>query len=64
MLVEEGADVEAKGGYYGHALQVACLKGRAKIREMLLSWGLRSILRADTTAMLFKQPALKATRRS
>ncbi|KFY18095.1 hypothetical protein V492_00149 [Pseudogymnoascus sp. VKM F-4246] len=39
QLIEDGADVNAQGGQYGNALQVASAEGHDKIVEVLLSKG-------------------------
>jgi len=38
-LLYQGADVKARGGYYGTALQVASARGHEKVVELLLSYG-------------------------
>ena len=39
LLIEEGAEVNAKGGHYGKALIAACAKGRRNIVHLLLDRG-------------------------
>ncbi|EOD43980.1 putative ankyrin repeat protein [Neofusicoccum parvum UCRNP2] len=36
MLLDKGADVNAQGGYYGNALQVASSRGYEKVVQILL----------------------------
>ncbi|KAB8234140.1 uncharacterized protein BDW43DRAFT_64210 [Aspergillus alliaceus] len=39
LLLERGADVNAQGGYYGHALQAASKQGHKEIVQILLEKG-------------------------
>ncbi|KAF3904099.1 Myotrophin [Dactylellina cionopaga] len=39
QLLSKGADVNAQGGFYGNAVQVASFKDHDKIVELLLSKG-------------------------
>ncbi|KAK2604011.1 hypothetical protein QQS21_003847 [Conoideocrella luteorostrata] len=39
ILIDKGADVNAQGGYYGNALQVASYKGHQEIVQLLLEKG-------------------------
>jgi hypothetical protein len=39
MLVENGADVNAQGGWYGNALQAASSEGHTEIAQMLVQNG-------------------------
>ena len=36
MLIEQGVNVNAQGGYYGNALQAASLRGHEKVVTMLI----------------------------
>jgi ankyrin repeat protein len=39
LLLSKGADINAQSRDYGNALQVASIKGREKVVELLLSGG-------------------------
>jgi ankyrin repeat protein len=39
LLLGQGADVNAQGGYYGNALQAASYQGHEKVVELLLGKG-------------------------
>ena len=48
LLVEQGADINSKGGYYGNALYLACLGKHMAVVDFLLEKG------ADVNARLMK----------
>lgn len=52
LLLRNGSDVNAKGGYFGSALYVACSKGHEKIVRVLLDWG------ADQPTFLYLLPKI------
>jgi ankyrin repeat domain-containing protein 50 len=39
MLLDAGADIKAKGGWYDNALQAASVGGHEKVAQMLLDAG-------------------------
>jgi ankyrin repeat protein len=39
LLLDAGADINAKGGYYGNALQAAVFKGSVDLVRLLLDAG-------------------------
>ena len=41
LLIEHGADVNARGGEYGNALQIASYKGHEEIAKLLMENGAR-----------------------
>jgi ankyrin repeat protein len=43
MLLDKGADVNAQGGHYGNALQVASARGHKAVVKMLVSRGAKPL---------------------
>jgi len=39
ILIDVGADVNARGGYYGNALQAASTRGHEKVVQILIDAG-------------------------
>jgi len=50
LLLEKGADVNARGGHYGSALKVAAARGLQKVAQLLMDAGAVGLEASDNNA--------------